>query len=83
MPHPYIGVNSKQYHWVDEKVWYYRKRFAVTAQQLRRQAILCCDGIAYYARLWLNGILLGDHEGMFGGRSLPSATSCGKGRTTS
>ena len=67
MPHPYIGVNSKQYHWIDEKVWYYRKRFAVTARQLQRQAILCCDGIAYYARLWLNGILLGDHEGMFGG----------------
>jgi beta-galactosidase/beta-glucuronidase len=28
---------------------------------------LCFDGIAYYSRVWLNGVLLGEHEGMFGG----------------
>ena len=23
LPDPYYGTNSKLYHWVDEKVWYY------------------------------------------------------------
>lgn len=67
LPHPYHGCNSKQYHWVDEKVWYYRKIFPVSREQAGKQAFLCFDGIAYFARIWLNGQLLGEHEGMFGG----------------
>ncbi len=67
LPHPYEGVNSKQYDWVDEKVWYFRKEFATPKASEGRTAILCLDGAAYYTRLWLNGELLGEHEGMFGG----------------
>lgn len=67
LPDPYIGVNSRQYHWVDEKVWYYRKKFCVNAPAFVGNAFLCFDGIAYFSRLWINGILLGEHEGMFGG----------------
>ncbi|MBQ7792111.1 MAG: hypothetical protein IJ367_01285 [Clostridia bacterium] len=66
LPDPYIGTNSKLYHWVDEKVWYYRKTFTVEKSDFAH-AYLCFEGIAYYARVWINGHLLGDHEGMFGG----------------
>lgn len=67
LPDPYVGTNSKLYHWVDEKVWYYRKTFTVTCKESFAHAYLCFEGVSYYARLWVNGNLLGNHEGMFGG----------------
>ena len=65
LPDPYVGTNCKLYNWVDEKVWYYRKKFSVDAKG--RKAFLVFDGVSYYARFWLNGELLGEHDGMFGG----------------
>ncbi|MDF2924505.1 MAG: beta-mannosidase [Paenibacillaceae bacterium] len=67
LPHPYKGCNSKAYHWVDEKLWYYKLNFMVGEEKKHKQAFLCIDGAAYYCRVWLNGRLLGSHEGMFGG----------------
>ena len=67
LPHPYEKCNSKLYSFADEKVWYYRRAFSVTQEQKSRGAYLCFDGVSYYARIWLNGTLLGQHEGMFGG----------------
>jgi len=63
LPHPYYGTNSKDYGWVDEKVWYYRKRFNLDRASFDGNAYLCFDGVAYYCRLWVNGTLLGEHEG--------------------
>lgn len=67
LPDPYYGKNSNQYYWVDEKVWYFRKKFAVNFINFSGNAFLCFDGVSYYSRVWLNGKLLGEHEGMFGG----------------
>lgn len=65
--HPYAHLNSKQYDWVDEKVWYYRRSFDLPAARSGGLVFLCFEGIDYFARVWLNGRLLGRHEGMFGG----------------
>ncbi len=65
--HPYEHLNSQQYDWVDQKVWYYRRTFNLPPKQGDGYAFLCFDGIDYFARIWLNGTLLGRHEGMFGG----------------
>lgn len=65
--HPYEHLNSRQYDWVDQKVWYYRRSFDLPAKQGEPLVFLCFDGIDYFARIWLNGQLLGRHEGMFGG----------------
>ena len=67
MPNPYVGMNNKQFGWVDDQVWYYRKRFALRRDTPYTRAILCLDGACYFTRVWLNGTLLGEHEGMFGG----------------
>ena len=67
LPHPYEFCNSSKYHWVDEKVWYFRKIFTVKDVNFSGNAYLCFDGVSYYSRVWLNGKLLGEHEGMFGG----------------
>lgn len=67
LPDPYYSDNSKMYHWVDEKIWYYKKSFELNQNDFCGNAFLCFDGVAYYSRVWINGVLLGDHEGMFGG----------------
>ena len=67
LPHPHEKNNSKQYAWVDQKIWYYRKVFSLTEEQHTAHAFLCFEGSAYYTRVFLNGEELGSHEGMFGG----------------
>lgn len=67
LPDPYKAKNSLQYYWVDEKIWYYRRKFYVPSSFIGRNIYLCFDGVAYYCKVWVNGVLLGEHEGMFGG----------------
>lgn len=67
LPDPYVGTNSKEYSWVDEKIWYYRKTFTLNEEGTEKNAFLCFDGVAYYSKVWVNSHLLGEHEGMFGG----------------
>lgn len=67
LPHPYEHKNSTQYRWIEEKVWYYRKTIHVPKGVEGNYVFLCFDGIDYFAKVWLNGELLGKHEGMFGG----------------
>lgn len=70
LPHPYEHLNSQQYDWVDQKVWYYQHSFRLPAVKKDDKVLLCFDGIDYFARVWLNGQLLGRHEGMFGGPAI-------------
>ena len=65
--HPYYGCNSHEYNWVDEKVWYFRKKITLSKKGFDGNAFLCFEGIAYYSKIWVNGTYLGDHEGMHGG----------------
>lgn len=65
LPHPYEHENSAQYRWIEDKFWYYCKEFTVSFDN--DFVFLCFDGLDYFSRVWLNGELLGRHEGMFGG----------------
>ncbi len=67
LPYPYAHLNTQKYKWVPEKVWYYRRQFDVPAAAAGGYDILCFDGAGYYTRLWINGELVGDHAGLFGG----------------
>lgn len=64
---PYVGTNSRQVRFISDKVWYFRKIFPVEKACSKEFAYLCFEGLAYYAKIWLNGELLGEHEGMLGG----------------
>jgi len=66
LPDPYFGCNSKLYNWVDKKTWYFRKKF-VLEDTSDNDVYLCFDGVGYGCRVFLNGTLLCEHEGMFGG----------------
>ena len=66
LPDPYFGTNSKQYEWVDKKIWYFTRTFTISDTD-GKDVFLCFDGVGYFCRVWLNGTLLCTHEGMFGG----------------
>ena len=65
LPDPYKGTNCYLFNWVDEKIWYYRTKFSASAEG--KKAFLVFEGVSYFSRVWLNGKLLGEHDGMFGG----------------
>lgn len=67
LPDPYVGTNSHLYRSAVNKIWYFRRIFTVTEDVSEKNVYLCFDGISYYSRVFLNGELLGEHEGMFGG----------------
>lgn len=67
LPHPYVGTNSKKYFYIKDRVWYFRKTFKCSKCNNSKFAYLCFDGASYYSKIWLNGVVLGEHEGMFGG----------------
>ena len=70
LPEPYANLNSALYHPLEQKVHYYRKSFSTPKHGTTDHVILTFDGIDYASKVWLNGTLLGEHEGMFGGPSI-------------
>ena len=57
-PQPYFG---RELRYFNEAPWWYRLEFATPAQA--RQATLRFEGVDYFAKVFLNGQLLGEHEG--------------------
>ncbi|MBN2308835.1 MAG: hypothetical protein JXR94_07700 [Candidatus Hydrogenedentes bacterium] len=65
-PHPYEGRNATTLRWVEDKSWWYRKRFQVPAEFRGEHIRLAVEGVDYYGHYWLNGAYLGRSEGAFG-----------------
>lgn len=64
---PWYGDNWKKLRWIQDTDWYLRRRFEVPANWRGRHIRLRFDGMDYIGAVWLDGRLLGVHEGMFGG----------------
>ena len=65
IPDPKFGRNDRIAHDKSFETWWFRRTFRrpAGAQQPR----LVFDGVAIRCTVWLNGKLLGSHEGMFAG----------------
>ncbi len=61
---PFYGLNNQASQWVDGCDWWYRKPFTLHLAPGER-AFLVFDGVDYLSAIYLNGQLLGMHEGMF------------------
>jgi beta-mannosidase len=57
-PQPYFG---RALRYFNESPWWYRLEFATPEEA--RSATLRFEGVDYFAKVWLNGALLGEHEG--------------------
>jgi len=61
---PHRDLNSLSCEWVEHRWWMYRTSFPRPAH-LGRKVELVCKGLDYKAHVYLNNVLLGEHEGMF------------------
>jgi beta-mannosidase len=57
-PQPYFGRNLRYFN---DAPWWYRTEFSTP--QAASMATLRFEGVDYFAKVWLNGTLLGEHEG--------------------
>ncbi|MBZ5563919.1 MAG: beta galactosidase jelly roll domain-containing protein [Acidobacteriia bacterium] len=56
---------SKALGEVNQKAWWYRKRFRVPRSDSGKFMRLSFEGVDYFATVWLNGERLGEHEGAY------------------
>ncbi|MGB5263302.1 MAG: sugar-binding domain-containing protein, partial [Lutimonas sp.] len=57
--------NSLKAKWVPENEWWYKRQFDVPKEMEGKRIQLVFDGVDFGCDVWLNGELLGTHEGMF------------------
>lgn len=62
---PHYGRNSVRAKWVNEYEWWYMRFFNVPEGMQGKQVEVTFDGVDYACDVYLNGALLGSHEGMF------------------
>ena len=66
MTEPLEGLNSFAGHWVEDRSWWLRRRFATTGAMRKARAVeLVLDGLDAHASVFLNGRHLGDHPSAF------------------
>jgi beta-mannosidase len=61
---PYYEMNSLKCEWVENRWWVYKTSFARPTGSFAK-AELAFLGIDYEAMIYLNGVLLGEHENMY------------------
>ncbi len=59
---PYIGFNSQKCEWVENRWWVY---YTCVKVKKNKNARLIFKGLDYNAEIYVNGILLGEHENMY------------------
>jgi len=62
---PHFGRNSLKAKWVPENEWWYKRQFDVPKEMEGKRIQLVFDGVDFGCDVYLNGELLGTHEGMF------------------
>lgn len=62
---PHFGRNSVKAKWVNDYEWWYMRIFNVPMNMKGKKIELTFDGVDYGCDVFLNGELLGSHEGMF------------------
>jgi beta-mannosidase len=66
IPDPFVGMNERDVQWVGSQQWAYRRKFTVTKELLRHDAVLLvCEGLDTYAALSINGKPLAKTSNMF------------------
>ncbi|MDO4294138.1 MAG: glycoside hydrolase family 2 TIM barrel-domain containing protein [Eubacteriales bacterium] len=64
IPHPYVGMNSLQCEWIENKWWVYETKLTLPPQTGKRVRV-DLEGVDYECLVYWNGFLLGSHTGMF------------------
>jgi len=65
IPDPYYEKNNEKLLWVETKEWWFYKEFIVPEDYQNKKFTLIFEGINYYANIWIDGLSVGNQEGMF------------------
>ena len=66
IPDPFVRRNELGVQWIEEERWCYRREFEVEADVFAAEAVhLVAEGLDTYARITLNGRLVGQTANMF------------------
>ena len=66
IPDPFFGLNELEVSWVEEKDWWYRKKFLVEKELLSHDRVeLVFEGLDTFATVWLNGKEIAKFSNMF------------------
>ena len=67
IPNLWYSDNFKRLQWIQKRDWHLRRRFTIPQAWNGSTIRLRFDGMDYRGMVWLDGVFLGTHEGMFGG----------------
>ncbi|MEX2190073.1 MAG: glycoside hydrolase family 2 protein, partial [Bacteroidota bacterium] len=66
IPDPFYRMNELDVQWVDAEQWIYRKEFTISREFVSHDAVdLVAEGLDTFARIKLNGKVLGESANMF------------------
>ena len=71
-PHPYVGMNSSDYLWMEERVWWFRTKVELPTTWAAgvERLDLVFDGVDHDATVWVDGARADAHFGAFGGPAI-------------
>lgn len=69
IPDPYYGYDNEKSMWVEQKEWWFFKRFSVSGALSGKYVELAFDGTSFSGDCWLNGSYVGELEGMLNPRA--------------
>ncbi len=61
---PYVGLNSLHCEWVENRWWMYKATFDKPRQTSKKISLLC-KGLDYEVFIYINGICVGQHKGLY------------------
>ena len=62
---PYFGRNNVKAQWVQQYEWWYTLQFDMKQVPENEIVQILFEGVDYSCDVWLNGVFLGHHEGVF------------------
>ena len=69
IPDPYIGFDNEKSLWVEQKEWWFFKKFPVDEDLKGKFIDLIFEGTSFQGEFWLNGKRAGELKGMLNPRS--------------
>ncbi|WP_152616540.1 beta-mannosidase [Sphingomonas sp. ERG5] len=65
IPHPFADENEAACAWVKDREWWWRTQFDAVPPAAGERVVLTFDGLDTFARIWLNGVEIGESANMF------------------
>ncbi|MFZ1978906.1 MAG: glycoside hydrolase family 2 TIM barrel-domain containing protein [Bacteroidota bacterium] len=83
IPDPYIGYDNEKSLWVEQKEWWFFKKFPIDADLKGKFIDLVFEGASFQGEFWLNSKRIGDLKGMLNPRSFDVSGGLKYGRENS